>query len=110
MTDNNNIGKPTKAPHLRLVVNEAYVDPVEEEATRYATFLETEYASRANKIGMPNFTTSIDVVDYPLDNVVDRIVAILDKRGWTVEPVDFTCSGGRAGAFWLTPRDVHRKF
>ncbi len=108
MTDNQ-LGKPTKAPHLRVIVNEDYVDQVDVAAQAYATKLETEYASRASKSGI-NFATCIDVTDYPEDEVASRVVAVLHFRGWDVEAMEYHSSGCRAGAFWLTPKNPHRKF
>lgn len=117
------IGKPTHAPHLRLIVNENFVDPVQDAATTYADRLEAAYAQMAagrdslRNSGIPqagqsavaNFASAIDVDDYPEDNVVERVVKILGERGWSVDPVEFACAGGRAGTFWMTPLNPHRK-
>lgn len=108
MTDNT-IGKPTKAPHLRVIVNEDYVDPVDVAAQAYVAKLEAAYAAQASKSGL-NFATCIDVTDYPEDAVASRVVAILYVRGWDVEAAEFQSSGCRAGSFWLTPKNPHRKF
>jgi hypothetical protein len=108
MTDNQ-VGKPTKAPHLRVIVNENFVDHVDVAAQAYATKLETEYASRASKSGV-NFATCIDVTDFPEDEVASRVVAHLVVRGWDVEAMEYHSSGCRAGAFWLTPKNPNRKF
>ncbi len=118
------IGKPTSAPHLRVIVNENFVDPVEEAAKSYADKLEAKYASmtaardslrnsgipQAGKSATAGFASAIDMDDYPEDNVVERVVKILGDRGWSVDPVEFACAGGRAGTFWMTPLNPHRKF
>lgn len=109
MTEKNNVGKPTKAPHLRVIVNEDFVDPIDEAAQKYATKLEAEYANQASKSGL-NFSTCIDVTDYPEDEVSSRVVAILTVRGWDVEAAQFHSAGCRAGSFWMTPTNPHRKF
>jgi len=122
MTENP-IGKPTRAPHLRMIVNESFVDPVEEAAKLFADRLEADYANmnaardQLKASGIPqagqssaNFASAIDVDDYPEDNVVERVVKILGERGWSVDPVEFSCAGGRAGTFWMTPLNPHRKF
>ncbi len=103
------IGKPTRAAHLRIIVNEAFIDPVEEAAKAFATRLEADYARQANKSGL-NFSTSIDVNDYPEDDVVEQVVKILNERGWNVDPVPYKCAGGRAGSFWMSPIEPNRKF
>jgi len=103
-------GKPTKAPHLRLIVNETFVCPVETAATKLADRLEAAYAAQASKSGV-NFASSIDIADYPEDDkVVAKTVELLDKRGFTADPVEYNCAGGRAGSFWLSPHNPHRKF
>lgn len=117
------IGKPTRAPHLRVIVNENFVDPVEEAAKSYADRLEADYANKTAarnqlyssgipqaQLTGPNFTTAIDVDDYPEDEVVERVVKILGERDWSVDHDEFSCAGGRAGTFWLTPLNPHRKF
>ncbi|MDZ4833948.1 MAG: hypothetical protein SGJ27_09230 [Candidatus Melainabacteria bacterium] len=118
------IGKPTRAAHLRVIVNEDFVDKVEETAKLFADRLEADYASMVvardelRNSGIPqagqqsglNFASAIDVDNYPEDEVVERVVKILGERGWSVDPTEHACAGGRAGTFWMTPLNVHRKF
>lgn len=100
-------GKPTKAPHLRLIVNEDYVDPVEEAAAKFADRLIAQYD--AMTAGSPAaFSNTITVIDYPEERVVDRAVQILARRGFDAEPVEHNCSGGRAGSVRMTAHDPHR--
>lgn len=107
MTDRS-IGKPTRAPHLRLLVNDEFVDPVEQAASAFADRLIAEYEKLVADRPLA-FSNTVTVLDYPEEAVVERAIVILSERGFDADPEEHTCAGGRAGSVRMSARDPHRQ-
>lgn len=93
----------SKPARFSVVASDGVVDELELAGKAVADKLETEYKKRA-ATQIANPSVSIDMLDdYPEDDVIERVVAILGERGYHADPVEYNASSGRAGSFWLTP-------
>ena len=98
---NENFGQRSDAPQTTVL--SVVDDSVSDDAARsFVTWLECEY--HRNKMPFQfDDTVAVQCVEFPDDGIVDRTVAMMLAKGWSISVQQHECAGGRAATITLCP-------